>query len=258
MNYGLQISASGVLAALYQQDVATNNLANMNTVGFKPDFASLVARDSASEEDGLQWLPSNRLLERLGAGVLAAPNRISFEQGPLMTTNNTLDLAIQGEGFFVVREKTDEVGDRLRLSRDGRLTRDPRGLLVRSADGLPILDVNNRVIVLPEGPVAIAGDGTIAQAGRYIAQIQVTAVPDTGRLTKTGHGMFVTPSDSMENRRQANGVVRQGELESAALDPVLAMMSVTKASSDAERNFGMIQYHDRMIDRAINTFGRVA
>jgi flagellar basal body rod protein FlgG len=258
MNYGMQISASGVLTAMYEQDVATNNLANVNTVGFKPEVTSLIARDAARIEDGVMNLPSNVLLERLGAGVLVAPNAVSFEQGPLVSTSNDLDLAIQGEGFFVIRESTDQTGDRFRLSRDGRLTRDPSGQLVRSADGLPVLDVQNRPINLPIGPVFISSDGTISQDDKVLAQIQVTQVPDNSRLRKIGHGMFQAPADAMEGRRPATGLVRQFNLESAAVDPVLATVQVTQASRDAERNFGMIQYHDRLIDRAINTLGRVA
>jgi flagellar basal-body rod protein FlgF len=258
MNQGMNISASGALTAMYVQDVATNNLANMNTVGFKPEITSLLARDAARIEDGLMSLPSNELLERLGAGVLIAPNRVSFEQGPLVSTSNDLDLAIQGEGYFVVREHTDETGDRFRLSRDGRLTRDTKGQLVRAADGLPILDVLNRPITLPDGHVAIAGDGTISQEGRTLGQIQVTQVPDNSRLVKIGHGMFQAPSDAMENRRPASGLVRQGQLEGAAVDPVMASVQVTRAAADAQRNFGMLQYHDRLLERAINTLGRVA
>lgn len=258
MNYGMQISASGVLTSMYQQDVATNNLANLNTVGFKPEISRLIARDSARVEDGLTGLPSNALLERLGAGVLVAPNRISFEQGPLISTPNDLDLAIQGDGFFVIRESTDVTGDRFRLSRDGRLTRDASGQLVRSADGLPVLDVQNRPIRLPAGPVFISADGTISQEGKVLAQLQVTQVPDTARLRKIGHGMFQAPADAMESRRAATGLVRQFNLESAAVDPVLATVQVTDAARNAERNFGMIQYHDRLIDRAINVLGRVA
>lgn len=258
MNYGMQISASGVLTSLYQQDVSTNNLANVNTVGFKPEVTSLIARDAARIEDGLMNLPSNVLLERLGAGVLVAPNAVSFEQGPLVSTSSDLDLAIQGDGFFVIRESTDQTGDRFRLSRDGRLTRDPSGQLVRSADGLPVLDVQNRPITLPIGPVFISSDGTISQDGKLLAQIQVTQVPDNQRLRKIGHGMFQAPADAMEGRRPATGLVRQFNLEAAAVDPVMATVKITEASRGAERNFGMIRYHDQLSDRAINTLGRVA
>ncbi|MFG0252977.1 MAG: flagellar basal body protein, partial [Phycisphaerales bacterium JB038] len=69
MNYGLYTSATGVLAGMYRQDVLANNLANVNTTGFKQDFVTFKQRDPARLEDGLLHLDSNQMLEQLGAGV---------------------------------------------------------------------------------------------------------------------------------------------------------------------------------------------
>ncbi|MFO0493203.1 MAG: flagellar basal body protein, partial [bacterium] len=93
MNYGLYLSASGTLNALYRMDVAANNLANSETTGFKSDITAAMARDAANPEDGLH-LPSNKLLEKLGGGVLAGPNRTAWRQGALQTTNHDLDVGI--------------------------------------------------------------------------------------------------------------------------------------------------------------------
>ena len=70
MNYGMQISASGALSGLYRMDVFSNNLANINTTGFMPDVPVIRQRDAAAREDGLGAMPSNELVERLGAGVM--------------------------------------------------------------------------------------------------------------------------------------------------------------------------------------------
>ncbi len=261
MNYGLYISASGAAASIYRMDVAANNLANVNSVGFKPDRVVARQRDAARVEDGLFGLPSNALLERLGAGVQTFPSRVSFEQGPMQTTNNDLDLAIEGAGFFVIRDETDQRGDRLRLTRDGRFTRDGRGRLVTVGEGLPVLDAGNRPILLPDGPVQIGGDGTIRQngtGGQEIARIALVDVPDASRLVKLGHGAFQVPADALTSMRPAAAMVRQGHLEGAAIDPIVAMLAVTTARDDIERNLGMIQHHDRLMDRAVNTLGRVS
>lgn len=258
MNYGLYVSASGVAAAMYRVDVAANNLANINTVGFKPDRTAPVQRDAARVEDGLLNLPSNALLERLGGGVHMLPNRVSFEQGPIVTTNGPLDLAIQGPGFLVLRDESDRTGDRVRLTRDGRLSRDARGRLVTAADGMVVLDTANRPIQLPDGPVAIGGDGSIRHEGRLVAQLAFVDVPDSSRLAKLGGGMFRPTSDALQNRRPAAGTIRQGQLEGAAVDPIMAMLAVMNARGDADRNLSMIRHHDRLMDRAINGLGRVA
>src|SRR5262249_40596405 len=81
LEYGYNLAASGMLTAMFRQDVASNNLANLETTAFKPDRAFTIPRAAARIEDKLFNLPSNKLLERLGAGVLLAPTRTTFEQG---------------------------------------------------------------------------------------------------------------------------------------------------------------------------------
>jgi len=259
MSYGLNLAASGMLTSLYRMDVLANNLANMNTVGFKPDLPGVRQRDVVRTEDNLPMMPSSRLLEQLGGGVMSAPNRTKFEQGALNSSSNSFDLAIQGEGFFVVREQSDSGADRYRLTRDGRFVRDNAGRLASATTGLPLMDTSNRPIVIGDNAqVQIGADGTVRQAGQVIAQIKVLAVSDTSRLKKQGHSLFVAPADVIAGHRQATGQVRQGMLEGSAVDPIAMTMAITDAQKAAEGNAAMISIHDRMMDRAINSLGRTA
>jgi len=257
MNYGLQISSSGVLTSLYRQDVLSNNLANMSTVGYKPDIPTTMQRAPVRTEDNLGYLPSNDLIERLGAGVLAAPNRVSFAQGALEMTDRPLDLAIEGDGFFVVQGAGDGgEGSSLRLTRDGRFSIDSSGQVVMASTGLPLLSTQNQPIVPPgEGVIGIAGDGTMSQNGEVFAQVQVADVPDRSVLKKEGAGLF---NPGRAGVSPINGRVHQGAVEGAAVNEIAAMMQVTSASKAAQTNIGMITYHDRLMDRAINTFGRTS
>jgi flagellar basal-body rod protein FlgF len=259
LNYGLHLSASGALVNLHRMDVLANNLANVGTYGFKPELVSVRQRDPARVEDGLGTLPSSALLERLGGGVLSGPNRISFEQGTLESSGNPFDLAIEGDGFFVVRDENDVTGDRQHLTRDGRFTLDRGSRLVSATTGLPVMDVNNRAIEIKDAnDVQISADGTIRQRDVVLGQLQIIDVPDRTRLSKAGHGQFRATSDAMANRRAASGQVRQGMLEGSAVDPVGAMLAITEAGRAAEANLAMIQTHDRLMDRAINVLGRVS
>jgi flagellar basal-body rod protein FlgF len=254
MSYGLQISASGVFAALYRQDVYANNLANLDTPGFKVDVPTSRPRASVREEDGVWQLPSDRLLERLGAGALLNANMISFAQGSLRNTGNPLDVGIQGEGFFVVRD-----GDATRLTRDGRFTRDAQGMLVMSAGGYPVLGEDGSPVHLPEGSkVVIDARGVIRVDGVVVARLRVVDVPDRTRLTKAGHGLFQSSDDPLQNAQPASGFVRQYALEESGVDEIATIMQITGASRDVEANASMIREHDRLLDRAINGLGRVA
>ena len=91
MNYGLYLSASGVLTNMYRQDVFANNLANAQTIGFKPDFPMLSQRDPESVEDDAGFDVRHDLLDRLGGGVYAGPQAIDFSVGRLEQTENPMD-----------------------------------------------------------------------------------------------------------------------------------------------------------------------
>lgn len=255
MSNGIKISATGALAAMHRQDALTANLANLNSVGFKPVLAGAMHREPVRAEDGLLSWPSDTLLERLGGGVLAAPTMIDFRQGALEMTENPLDLAIQGEGFFVVGDPANPS-----LTRDGRFTLRADGTLVMASNGRPVLGVNERPIVLDPGAglVSIATDGVVSQAGAPVAQIRVADVPDRDVLIKVGEGMFAHRDGTPLTLVGAGGMVRQGAVESSGVDEIDALMQIQNASRAAQSNIGMVDMQNKMLDRLVNTFGRLA
>ncbi len=258
MNYGLYVSASGVLTGLYRLDVAANNLANVNTTAFKPDIAPIQQRQTARVEDGLFSLPSNELLEHLGGGVLAARTLTSFTPAAIKDTGNPLDLAIQGEGFFVVDSGKGDEEARLRFTRDGRFVVNHEGTLVTANEGLPALDEGGAAITIdPSRPVHVGPSGEVTQDGVVLARLQVTALDDPQALRKSAAGLFAVEPGAKPARRAADAVVRSGALEQSGVDPVRTMVAVNHASGAVRNGTRMIQAHDDLMNRAINTFGRV-
>ena len=262
MNYGYNIGASGVLTALHRQDVATNNLANIQTIGFKPDVAFTIPREAARPEDGLFNLPSNTLLERLGGGVLLAPSRTSFTQGTISPSANPFDLAIEGDGFLTVSGGAGGSGgaDSMRLTRDGRLMLNTRGELVTATNGHQVLDASGRPIVLnPALDVVIMGDGTILQGGQQGAKLGFVDVPKQARgaMRKIGDNLFALSSRGAASVQPATGTIHQQAIEESAADPIRAMMAVQSAAGDVGTMAKIMQIHDDLMNRAINTLGRV-
>ena len=136
----MYLAATGVLTRMYRQDVLANNLANVNTVGFKPDVVYTRLRLPERLESG--GASPQQLLERLGGGHLLSPTRLDLTQGSLTDTGNDLDLAIEGEGFFVVRS-TSPGNEQLRLTHDGRFTPNTAGELSMAGTGMSLLDTAN-------------------------------------------------------------------------------------------------------------------
>ncbi|MBY0261522.1 MAG: flagellar hook-basal body protein [Phycisphaerales bacterium] len=254
MNYGFNVGASGVLATMFRQDVAANNLANIQTVGFKPDVATTLPRSAAREEDGLFHLPSNTLLERLGAGVLLAPTRTSFSQGAVTRSGNPLDVAIEGDGFLAVSAEDGST----RLTRDGRLTLDKGGRLVTVTDGQPVLDSSGRPITLdPRRSLDIDERGNVSQSGAVVATLQFVDVPNRAALKKVGGNQYQADAATVSTFRPAGGRVLQGNVEQSAADPIRAVMDVQNAASAVGSTVRIMQIHDELMNRAINTLGRV-
>jgi flagellar basal body rod protein FlgG len=256
MSYGLNISASGLMTSIYAQEVWANNLANMDTPGFKPDVPSPRARDAVRQEDGVGYLPSNTLLERLGGGSLLNRNRVDFSQGTLKS-GGPLDLAIEGSGFFVLSAGVSDGANSVRLTRDGRFARSADGTLVTVTGGLPVLDSSDRPIVLGPGSAEIGGDGTIRQGGREVARIKVVDVPNLETLRKVDRSQFIADANALSSQKAAQGTVKQYSVEDSASDEVRALMRMSAAARDVEWNAGMIQAHDRIMERALG-MGRLA
>src|SRR5689334_2619038 len=102
MNYGLYLSAMGVLANSQRQDVIANNLANSETIGFKKDLALFQQQRTEAQISGHRR-QSNDLLEPLGGGLVPTGTTLDLSQGPIEATGNPLDVAITGDGYFAVR-----------------------------------------------------------------------------------------------------------------------------------------------------------
>ncbi|MCZ6735296.1 MAG: flagellar hook-basal body protein [Planctomycetota bacterium] len=258
MNYGLYLSAAGVITNLHRQDVLANNLANVNTVGFKPDTVYTRQRLPERQEAALPIEP-HWLLEQLGGGQAANPTYLSLRQGNLLETGNDLDLAIDGDGFLVVRTTSGTGNESIRLTRDGRLTLNANGELILAATGMRVLDVNDQPIRLDgAAKVEIKSTGEVIQDGQVRATIQITSPADPTRLTKVGDNLLRLSSSGPIERAPAGGRLVQGHLEASAVDPIMALNAMISATKAAQGNIKMMQYHDHLMGQAVNTLGRVA
>jgi len=252
MNYGMYLSAAGVQTSLHKQDVYANNLANANTVGFKPD--TVVTRERLIErlEDPHLMVSPHWLLEQLGGGQLVEPTRVMLRQGSLVRTGNDLDIALEGNGFLTVRDRQGETA----LTRDGRLTVDDSGLLVMTTTGLPVLnDAGEPITITPDVPLTIDSDGAIRQEDVLVDQLALVQPDDPTALRKQGENLFRL--DGNTTTLPSDVAVRQGFVESSAVDPVKAMMAMTGAAKAVQSNARMMQYHDQTLNNLFSRVGRV-
>ncbi len=260
MNYGLYLSAGGMVHNLMRQDILANNLANANTTAFKPDTIYAQQRLPERLESPTLDVPPQEMLERLGGGVTGQRALVGTMQGNLEATRQPLDVAIDGEGYFVVRGNTrgGAAATETLLTRDGRFTLNERGELTMSSGGGRVLDRSDRPIRLDStGPVTIKGSGEVIQHDRIIGILQIAAPRDPAALTKEGEGLMRLPGGA-DQRRPAKGSLVQGHIEASAVDPIITLNDLINATKAVQANARLMQYHDHIMGQAINTLGRVA
>jgi len=259
MNYGLYLSAAGAMSNMHKLDVYANNLANIETTGFKPNTVNFKQRLPERLEDMHPGVDPQFMLERLGGNIFVNESTVDLTQGNLQSTGNDLDLAIQGEGFFVLRNQNAAGDQAVRLTRDGRLTVNAQGQLINATSSMPLLDVNNQPIQLnPNEKAVVKSDGSIEQSGSVIGQLQIAGVDEPHSLRKVGDSMFEPSERQAQSMRPAEGMVRQGFVESSGVNPMKTLSTLIAASKSAAGNAQMMQYHDHLMGQTVNTFGRVA
>ena len=255
MNYGLWMSAAGLSSQVHRQGVIANNLANASTTAFKPDFTQTIERPTAANEFG-QLASSQHLLEKLGGGELAAPTWTDFSQGSLVESGNPLDLALEGPGFFMVR---DSQGND-RLSRTGVFQRSQSGHLVTS-EGDAVLDSRHRPIKLPgidEGALSVSGSGAILVGGDdVVARLAVVSV-DANDLRKEGGNLYAYTGEEQLAKAGNDTRIRQGWTEASATDPVIEMTRMIETSRAIEANARLIGIHDQIMNLTVNRLGAIA
>lgn len=258
MNYGFYTAASGALTNMARMDVMSNNLANVDTVGFKPLGIAVRQRANVKEEDQLGYIDSAELLDTLGAGVMPTATRVSTTQGALQETGNPLDVALLGEGYLMVR--MDDAEQPIGLTRDGRMLVDAQSQrLVHAATGEEVLSVDGEPIaVVPGVDIEIRDDGSVVQQGTAVGQLGVVDVPEAKAMRSFGHGLFHPTLGQIEQRAVSGARVRSHTVEQSAVNAVRTMMGVTNAGRAASSNLGMVGILNESMQLAISRLGRVS
>jgi flagellar basal-body rod protein FlgG len=252
MVYGIYQSAAGLQVNQYRQAVLANNLANVNTAGFKHDLAIVRERQVASQEDLADPTWSDPILNRMTGGSFVAPTYTGFEQGTIEHTGGALDVALAGDGFFAIQD-----GDEVRYTRDGRFTLNERGELVTVAGHHPVLSDEGEPIVVPANAASsarIEAGGEVRAGNRTFGRVEVVGFDDTSQLVKLGGNRFkAVDAEPVPLTAQ----LRTGAVEASNADPTRAMVDMIEVSRAYEMNARLIGLADATLGRAVNDIARL-
>ena len=248
-------SATGMTAQTTSIDNTANNIANVNTNGFKRgevDFQDLIYVDlrpaGSTAAQGLQ-VPTGL---QLGSGVRVADVTKIFTEGTLVNTQNPLDVAIEGEGFFQVTLPSGE----LRYTRDGALKLNAQGNIVTS-DGFLITPQ----ISIPTSAVSIGigSDGTVSvqnagalNATTTLGQLTLTRFQNPAGLSAQGRNLFAETASSgapllATPGQNGIGLTRQGFQERSNVDVVAELINLIVAQRAYEFNTRAVRTADNML-----------
>lgn len=267
----LWVPLSGAIANQRQIDVVSNNIANINTAGFKKDNITfkehLTALDKGHTDIDLpnkEWKPDD-FYRSYGAEhsfVKADATYSDFSQGRLAPTGNNFDFGIQGPGFFEVLTPNG-----VRYTRNGLFGIDRNGKLVTS-NGYPVLSKflppenkdessteigsappspEDRVIFVGSGKFSVSSEGSVFVDNNRISELSVVEFRDINALSKEGSASFINKDEANILKSGTKSTVHQGFVEESNVNSVAEMSDLIKAN----RNFESIQ-------RVIKTYDQIA
>ena len=259
MQRSMFISATGMEAQRLNIDVISNNLANVNTNGFKKsraDFQELLYQNiktpGAPSADGTE-VPTGI---QLGLGVKPAAVQRMFRQGDFVSTENPLDMVIEGDGFFQISMPEGDIA----YTRAGSFKIDSEGRVVNS-EGYPL----EPAITLPSDTlsITITADGTISvlQPGSEeiseIGNIELAQFINPGGLKSIGRNLYLQSGASGESTTSnpgsdGLGTINQGFLELSNVNVVEEMVNMIASQRAYELNSKMVKTSDEMLQMANN------
>jgi flagellar hook protein FlgE len=214
-----------------RQSVVADNIANVNTVGFK---------QSMTTQDDFELQIMNSIgpeLGELGTGAIPSGLKLDIAQGPLQATDRQADLAIAGDGLFVVR-----TGGGTAYTRAGDFVTDATGMLV-TQQGYPVLDTAGHTIQVGQ-TFTVGLDGTIEETGQRIA---LMAWPPAG-VTRLGENLLSAGGQLVP----ATGEIRQRMLEGSNTDLALAMSDMISLQRNFQMNSRALSLQDGTLGDAIS------
>ena len=264
----LWTAASGMTSQQTNVDTISNNIANINTTGYKKEtaeFKSLLYQKLQEQSYDNNGDPKPYGIQ-VGLGVRNSGISTQYSQGTLTETGNDFDLAISGKGFFMVRMADGNTA----YTRNGafQMTKGVDGLTLATSDGYPVLDVNKEPITLDEtydannitfDEYGVLGypdeDGVVSSIGKQIAIVQFN---NQSGLAKQADSLLTMTEASGEPRFEAEdealkqSVIKQGYLEASNVETVDEMVNLIVAQRAYEMNSKIITAADEMLQQANN------
>lgn len=233
------LEAAGKTLILNERKVGSivNNLANLNSIGYKRElpFEQIMTKDD-------QLRVRNSVLD--------------YTQGDLIQTDNPLDLAINGDAFFVISNKDDE----MQFTKNGKFTISDEGYIVDGI-GNKLMGEGGEIELAEDfwqkdRTISITKSGEMFIGDKYLDKLKIVKVEDKDKLARCGNNNYKLKDGYFDEAKDDEYKISQGYLENSNVNPIIEMEEMIRISKDYESGQKMIQYMDEIMGRA-NEIGSI-
>jgi flagellar basal-body rod protein FlgF len=244
MIQGIYLASMGMTPLMDKQDQIANNLANINTTGFKQGNTFVKAFQKYLTNDQRQPFANSE--------IKTDESYVDYSAGAMVKTDSRLDLYIQGNGFLTVMTPSG-----IRYTRNGNLSMDSEGFIV-TGDGSKVMGKEGYIKIDKRYPVLISENGEILQEGMSKGMLRISDFTQPYKLLREGNSYFRPPSlEGSTVGLSTNFSIKQGYLEASNVNTIQNMVSMISTYRNFEADQKALYAQDETLDRAVNQVGKV-
>lgn len=252
MSGSMYLAASGAILQQLKLEILANNVANINTPGYKADLPIFRLQDAQQETIADKKERTNSQRQKIIPYTPPFGIRTDFSSGSIKSTGNVFDFALNGDGFFAVQSENGP-----RYTRQGNFKINEEGILV-TQNGDRVLGQGGEISI-EAGPVTVGTDGTIEAGGEFVDQLRIVRFDDYKQLKKVGSTMF-EPADGFGPEIELdadNTSVNQGFIELSNVSPIRSMTDMIEAMRISQAYQKVIQSVDEITSKTVNEVGTI-
>ncbi|MDD5674260.1 MAG: flagellar basal-body rod protein FlgF [Chitinivibrionales bacterium] len=240
---GIYLSAHGMDFLMNRQEQIANNLANINTTGYKASDLFSRAYQRYLTDD----------VQRPGVNreIKADQVFVDYSEGPMHQTDQPLDCCIRGTGFFTVMGAGG-----VSYTRNGNFSMDADGYLV-TAEGAKVLGEQGYIRCNRKQQIDISENGNVMQDNQLRGQLKIADFKKPYKMLRTGNSCFVPQQPDNPEIKSTGFAVKAGYLEGSNANPIRTMTDMIDAERGYEANAKVLLAQDDTLDKAVNQIGRV-
>ena len=244
---GIYLATSGMNVEQKRMDVLSNNLANINTAGYKKE--KLVFQ--VYKDRQISNTSNNNQLGNYSGGIIIGQNLVDLSDGNIKYTGNSLDFCVNGKNFFVVAAPDGQQY----MTKDGSFSLNADGFLVNK-DGYFVLGSNGNIQLTGPGALIIDEKGNITFNQKNIGNFSVNSVANAEDINMIGSSYFVLKNGAAL-AANTDISIKQGYIETSNVNGVSEMVDMISITRSYEANQKILNMQDEILKKAANEVGRV-